>query len=136
MRIDYRQSPWQFRRRFVMINDDDLETELASSFDFYSVGNPAIHRHDEPDTARFQSPQPCRIETVPLFNAMRHVIDRLSADGPQKAYQQRSAGGAVDVIIPPYADLLFVLDCSDKSCNRGRHIGHIERRRQILAQTR
>ena len=46
VRIDHGQSARQFRRRLVMVDDDDIQPELAGGGDFDGVGNPAIHGHD------------------------------------------------------------------------------------------
>ena len=68
----------------MMVDDDDIKTEISGRRDFRSVRDTAIHRDQQINAALSEPPEPFGIEAVTFFDAVRHMVDRLGADFTQK----------------------------------------------------
>ena len=96
--VDHGQSRRQFRGRFMMIGNDDLETEGPGLGYFCSITNATVNGHQEIGFAG-QFRQGRGMQSIPLGQPVGDVADDPGPQAFQKMPEEGSGGESVDVVI-------------------------------------
>ena len=107
----------------VVIDDDDIDAELARFRQRLDAGGAAIDRHQERGAARGERAHRLDIRAVAFEQTVGNVDQRLEAGVAQKAREQRRRSGAVDIVIAEDGDGLAALDRVRDPRRRLRHGG-------------
>ena len=103
----------------MVIDDDDVHSELGSGIDLRHRGHATVGRHHEPRPSLREPPECVEVQTVSLDQSIRDVVvdaRRRPAtrsevgEGAQHGDEERRAGDAVDVVVAVDADRLARLE--------------------------
>ena len=113
----------QFLVGLMMVEDHNVEPELAGFYERYMAGGPAIDGDQKLDAALGKRADGVHIRPVAFENPVRNVDDRIEPAVPQIMRQQRRGGGAVDIVIAENR-YTFAVDNGMREARAGRfHIG-------------
>ena len=90
----------QLRRHFVMIGDDQFETEVSRERRFLDAANAAIDGDDQPlRVFLVKLPHRVAVQAIALFQAMRDVVIDRRIREPQAVPKNTRRGDAIDVVV-------------------------------------
>jgi hypothetical protein len=98
----------QLGGKFVVIGDDQFQTDFASEHRFLEAGNAAIDRNDERSAALIERAEGVAIQAIPLFEPIGHVIRDVGTQQAQARIQNGRSGDTVGVVIAIDDDLAAV----------------------------
>jgi hypothetical protein len=78
--VDHRHRRRQFLGRLMMIDDDDIQTDLVRRRDLARIRYAAIDGDHQSDAAPFELSKSLAVEAIAVVDAMGHMIDRRRAD--------------------------------------------------------
>ena len=136
VRIDDGERVGQALRRLVMVEDDDVEAELARFGDRLVADRAAIDGDDEAGAARGEGGHRLAVRPVAFGDAIGNVDDRFAAAGLEIFAQQRRARRAVDVVVGEDRDPFRAPDRVGEPRRRLLHVGERERIGHQRAQGR
>ena len=122
--IQNRHRIGQILLTFVVVGDDQVDSQLFAQPGLLQGGDTAVHRHDQPYTGLMQLTDGDLIQAVALLQSAGDVGNTIRFLLPQQVGQQTGGGDAVHVIVAENGDLLPLFQSLTKPQDSLCHICH------------
>ena len=138
-RMDDRRSGRQFRAKFVMIGDDQLQADFARRESRLDASDAAIDADHQRCSALGQRPQRVAREPVAFFQPIGHVVRCVRSNQLEAREENRRRGHAVGIVVAIDDNLPPGLDGGINPLGRvgdaGQHLG-VAQARQLGLEKR
>jgi len=132
LRIDDRQRLRQFGVGFMMVGDDQIDTELARAARRVGAADAAVDRDDERHAFGVESFDGHRLQAVSVAHALGNEMHDVPAEHLQRAPQNHGRGDAVDVVIAVDRNPFLPRHRGQNAIDGHSHVGQRHRIVQVI----
>ena len=129
-RVNDCRGVWDVVEHFVVIGDDQIQSDSQCFFGFRDRGDAAIDGNHQRDAARFRLLNRFDIQAISFVEAVRHVEVGFATELFDQPNENGGAGHAVRVVVAEHADEIAVADRVRDAIDGGIHARQAVRRVQ------
>ena len=121
-RMDHGEDRRQFRTRFMVIRQDQVDAKFFGKLGLSHCGYTGIHRDDNGEPFISSPSEGFFIRSVSFGEPVGDIKFRLCSEISQYRHQDRGGTYAVGIIVTIHKDALLLLDCQHDAVFRFLHI--------------
>lgn len=124
LRIDDSISRRQYLESFVMIGDDDIQSDVFRMHDFLDAGDTIIDGDDEVMSLCLDSIDMMDFETIAICESIRiHDLDTpMTKIVMEESIEEKTRCHTIDIVVAEDTDRFFIFDRSDDTICADVHI--------------
>ena len=111
---------------FVVVGDDQVQTDLTGVFGLLHAGDAAVHGDDQGDALVIEGAEGVAAQPVAVLHPAGDMLEALGSLGAQVVHQQHGGGDAVHIVVPEHGDAFPVRQGAADAGDGLVHIFHQE----------